>query len=225
MGREHVETVVSHDIVGRLMIQCAREQGLAAVLHELLGFEGSEFYISSWDDKLVGKTFGEVSLMFRDAIVIGIFRDMANVTAEEGGSTGHTRWNHAAPPSYHRLFPNFAAAEHQFRDTSSLRYTDIALRLELNPKDSEIFHENDMVIVIAEDNDTYAPGEPMRIDLDRVNRCSSIGLRSEQRPEKMLFVGWRRDMDDMVLQVDDYVCKGSELTLYSHVPMEDREVR
>ena len=31
VGLEHVETVVSHDIIGRLMIQCARESGLAAV--------------------------------------------------------------------------------------------------------------------------------------------------------------------------------------------------
>ena len=31
VGLDHIETVVSHDIIGRLMIQCARESGLASV--------------------------------------------------------------------------------------------------------------------------------------------------------------------------------------------------
>ena len=101
----------------------------------------------------------------------------------------------------------------------------IALRMELNPKDSEIFLEGDQVIVIAEDNDTYEPELSMHINKDRMNQCTSIGIRDEPRPEKMLFIGWRRDMDDMVLQVDDCVCNGSELTLFSSVALSDREAR
>ena len=40
VGCEHVQTVVSHDIIGRLMIQCARQHGLAAVWQNIMGFEG-----------------------------------------------------------------------------------------------------------------------------------------------------------------------------------------
>ena len=40
VGVEHVQTVVSHDIIGRLMIQCARQHGLAAVWQKIMGFEG-----------------------------------------------------------------------------------------------------------------------------------------------------------------------------------------
>lgn len=36
--------------------------------------------------------------------------------------------------------------------------------------------------------------------------------------------GWRRDMDDMILQVEDYVAPNSELTLYSQLPVCEREV-
>lgn len=32
VGGELVETVVAHDVIGRLMIQCARQPGLAQVL-------------------------------------------------------------------------------------------------------------------------------------------------------------------------------------------------
>ena len=41
VGPELVETVVSHDIIGRLMIQCARQPGLAAVWEHLMGFDGA----------------------------------------------------------------------------------------------------------------------------------------------------------------------------------------
>ena len=40
VGGDLVETVVSHDIIGRLMIQCARQPGLASVWEQLLGFDG-----------------------------------------------------------------------------------------------------------------------------------------------------------------------------------------
>jgi len=37
IGGELVETLASHDILGRCMIQCARTPGLAAVMEALLG--------------------------------------------------------------------------------------------------------------------------------------------------------------------------------------------
>lgn len=40
VGGNVVETVVSHDIIGRLMIQCARQPGLATVWEQLMGFDG-----------------------------------------------------------------------------------------------------------------------------------------------------------------------------------------
>lgn len=40
VGGAAVETVVSHDIIGRLMIQCARQPGLATVWEQLMGFDG-----------------------------------------------------------------------------------------------------------------------------------------------------------------------------------------
>ena len=63
VGKDAVETFVSHDIIGRLMIQCARERGLSFVLEALLGFEGDEFYIKQWPE-LEGLTFGEVLFRF-----------------------------------------------------------------------------------------------------------------------------------------------------------------
>ncbi|CAL5222099.1 g4408 [Coccomyxa viridis] len=71
VGVEHVQTVVSHDIIGRLMIQCARQHGLAAVWQKIMGFEGDEFYMREWPE-LVGRTYLEVLTMFEDAVPLGI---------------------------------------------------------------------------------------------------------------------------------------------------------
>ncbi len=40
VGGSNVETLVSHDIIGRMMIQCARQPGLANVWEQIMGFEG-----------------------------------------------------------------------------------------------------------------------------------------------------------------------------------------
>ena len=39
IGRGNVETVVSHDIIGRLMLMSVRQPGLAEVYGSVLGFE------------------------------------------------------------------------------------------------------------------------------------------------------------------------------------------
>jgi len=70
-GDRVVETVVSHDIIGRLMLQCAMQPGLAAVWESILGFEGNEFYFKEWPE-LVGCSFKEAMTRFPDAVPLGI---------------------------------------------------------------------------------------------------------------------------------------------------------
>lgn len=47
----------------------------------------------------------------------------------------------------------------------------------------------------------------------------------EKLPERILFCGWRRDMDDMIQVLESFLPLGSELWLFSEVPVEDREER
>lgn len=53
VGTEHVQTVVSHDIIGRLMIQCARQHGLASVWQQIMGFEGAPIPVSLYSSTAV----------------------------------------------------------------------------------------------------------------------------------------------------------------------------
>lgn len=61
------EVIVNHDMIGRLMLQCARTPDLAFVLDSMMGFEGSEFYFDTWPE-LYGKSFYEITCRFDDAI-------------------------------------------------------------------------------------------------------------------------------------------------------------
>ncbi|XP_020548401.1 ion channel CASTOR isoform X1 [Sesamum indicum] len=71
VGGELVETVVAHDVIGRLMIQCARQPGLAQIWEDILGFENCEFYIKRWS-QLDGMQFEDVLISFPEAIPCGV---------------------------------------------------------------------------------------------------------------------------------------------------------
>ncbi|XP_059433748.1 ion channel CASTOR-like isoform X2 [Corylus avellana] len=71
VGGDLVETVVAHDVIGRLMIQCARQPGLAQIWEDILGFENCEFYIKRWP-LLDGMQFEDVLISFPYAIPCGV---------------------------------------------------------------------------------------------------------------------------------------------------------
>ena len=86
VGGDMVEIVVSHDIIGRLMLMAARQPGIARVYDSILGFDEDEFYTEDWEE-ILGKTWEEVLLMFPMAIPIGY-------ATEEGHVELNPRKNH-----------------------------------------------------------------------------------------------------------------------------------
>ncbi|XP_011002873.1 PREDICTED: ion channel CASTOR-like isoform X1 [Populus euphratica] len=170
VGGDLVKTVVAHDVIGRLMIQCARQPGLAQIWEDILGFENCEFYIKRWP-QLIGMQFEDILISFPDAIPCGI-----KVASCDG-------------------------------------------KIILNPEDSYVLQEDDEILVIAEDDDSYAPAT-----LPTVWRGSLpkdfIGPKSA---EKILFCGWRRDMEDMIMVLDAFLAPGSELWMFNDVPENERE--
>ncbi|KAE9598086.1 Ion channel CASTOR [Lupinus albus] len=170
VGGDLVETVVAHDVIGRLMIQCARQPGLAQIWEDILGFENCEFYIKRWP-QLDGMQFEDVLISFPDAIPCGV------KVAAHGG------------------------------------------KIILNPDDSYVLQAGDEVLVIAEDDDTYAP-----VSLPKVWRGSlPKDFVCPKSPERILFCGWRRDMEDMIMVLDASLAEDSELWMFNDVPEKERE--
>ncbi|XP_055807829.1 ion channel DMI1-like isoform X2 [Solanum dulcamara] len=170
VGGELIETVVAHDVIGRLMIQCALQPGLAQIWEDILGFENAEFYIKQWP-QLDGAPFEDVLVSFPEAIPCGV------KVAAYGG------------------------------------------KIIINPDDRYVLKEGDEVLVIAEDDDTYAPGL-----LSEVNKGLFPRITDPPKyPERILFCGWRRDIDDMIMVLEALLAPGSELWMFNEVPEKDRE--
>ncbi|KAG0540329.1 hypothetical protein BDA96_03G399400 [Sorghum bicolor] len=172
VGGELIETVVAHDVIGRLMIQCALQPGLAQIWEDILGFENAEFYIKRWPE-LDGMRFGDVLISFPDAVPCGV-----KVASKSG-------------------------------------------KILMNPDDDYVLREGDEVLVIAEDDDTYAPAP-----LPEVNKGFLPNIPTPPKyPEKILFCGWRRDIHDMIMVLEAFLAPGSELWMFNEVPEKEREIK
>jgi hypothetical protein len=163
------EVIVAHDIIGRLMIQCARQPGLAHVLENLMGFDGDEFYIQNWPE-LEGLLFDEITCRFDDAVPIGVKK------AADG-------------------------------------------TIVINPMHDFRIQRGDEILVLAEDNDSYSVNDgTFKSTAKPTSRSQDAAVNREM----MLFCGWRRDMYDMIMELDQYVAPGSSLWLLNSVKVNER---
>lgn len=181
VGQAAVETFITHNFVGKMLIHCARERGLAQVFEQLLGFEGCEFYVKEWPD-LVGLTFGEVLYRFEDAVVIGVIRSSDSVDG-----------------------------------------TPLPL---LNPPNDLVILSGDRIVVIAEDDDTYqSSAVPLYTDADEEELflSSSVYQPRKKAIEKILVVGWKEPMIGIFHEFNASACAGSEMTIFSPLPIEYRQ--
>lgn len=73
LGAGGVEVVAMAETLSRMMVQTARQNGLAGVYRDLLSYEGSEFYFTPVGP-LAGKEFREAQWATKDAVVCGVRR-------------------------------------------------------------------------------------------------------------------------------------------------------
>jgi Trk K+ transport system NAD-binding subunit len=81
LGAGGVEVVAMAETLSRMMVQTARQNGLAAVYRDLLTYEGSEFYFTPVQN-LSGREFREAQWMTQDAVVCGVRRALPGGKAE-----------------------------------------------------------------------------------------------------------------------------------------------
>lgn len=70
--KDHVQPVLSSDLIARVVAQTSRQSGLSVVYTELMNFEGDEIYFTDLPAGLVGKTFGDALFSYEDSSIMGL---------------------------------------------------------------------------------------------------------------------------------------------------------
>jgi len=161
--------LVGAGLVGRLMVQCGCEPGLARVFDHLLAFEFNEFYFSEWPE-LKGQKFATACFAFEGAVCIGICTATPQPLSADSDKTS-------------RIF--------------------------LNPPGDTCIEAGDKLIFVAEDDDTYTYEKRFVTNFGAPPDVQA----PPKQPTRTLCIGWRRDMHEMVFEVDKWVMPGSNLTI------------
>merc|ERR1711881_661399 len=92
------------------------------------------------------------------------------------------------------------------------------LTLIVNPPGDQVIEDGDQIIVIAEDNDTYEPGMMNMVDPGPTPEVEE----PEKQPQDILLIGFRRDLDDMINEINEWVAPGSKVHLFNDTPVDER---
>ncbi|GMY32832.1 Ion channel CASTOR [Fagus crenata] len=203
VGGDFVETVVAHDVIGRLMIQCARQPGLAQIWEDILGFENCEFYIKRWP-QLDGMQFEDVLISFPDAIPCGV------KVASCGGKI--------------ILNPEDSYVLQEGDEVLVIAEDDDTYSPAALPRVKEASFKNTA-------RPARKPQKILlcgwRRDIDDMIVVWRGSLPKDfvvpKSTEKILYRGWRRDMEDMIMVLDAFLAHGSELWMFNDVPEKERE--
>lgn len=71
VGQGTVETLLTDDLIARIVVQTCRQSGLSTVYMDLLNFSGAEIYFKE-EPTLQGKPYGQALLSYSDSTVIGV---------------------------------------------------------------------------------------------------------------------------------------------------------
>jgi len=92
--------------------------------------------------------------------------------------------------------------------------------VQLNPPPGYCVSEEDALVVLAEDDDSYTWHEAIDVGPRGQFRDQRVGAAV---PECILFAGWRRDLVYVILMLDHLVPPGSELHILCDVPLRQRQ--
>jgi voltage-gated potassium channel Kch len=90
----------------------------------------------------------------------------------------------------------------------------------MSPAVDTRIQSGDQVFVIAEDDDKIKLSGLSRVPFDE-SLIQSSGIVSKPKPEKALILGWNRSGSTIIRELDNYVAKGSQVTIVSDI--EDLE--
>jgi hypothetical protein len=243
------EIIVTNDIVGQIMVSCSREPGLAFLLEQAVSFQGSEFYFNAWP-QLYGEAFGSLTCRFDEAVVLGMKTadgylllnpprdtvyaegDLLIVMAEDDDSYKPNKNGYQSPKRTQRVRREQAEAYEAYMQT---RFPTLERRMieatqtlkrsyktALETSTTTLSRASSKVSsLVTGARDASVQAETAAEQSGELRDLKEIFNRGREA-DKTLFIGWRRDMADMIQALDGTVEPGSELWLFNTVPVEER---
>ncbi|EQC33769.1 hypothetical protein SDRG_08871 [Saprolegnia diclina VS20] len=172
VGGPKFHSVISQDLVGRLLVMCGRSPGLAKVYETLLGYRGTSLFCEPAPAAACGVAFGHLQKHLCDGIVIGLQE-----------ASGAVLLN---PPLLRPVSPG--------ESLIVLAHTRRGFKVEVSP------------VVVPE----LRPHT-------RDRRTSTVVVK-----QTILICGWRRDLRDMLVKLDELCPFGSEVHLFNEVDTRTR---
>ncbi len=103
-----------------------------------------------------------------------------------------------------------------YEDSSVMGIRTADGRILLNPPMDTVIERDDQIFALSEDDDTIKLASNGRAPVNE-SAVRSSAAPSTSKPEKCLILGWNRSGTTIVRELDNYVAKGSQVTIVADV--------
>ncbi|MFN8386971.1 MAG: NAD-binding protein [Anaerolineales bacterium] len=176
--------------------------------------------------KLVGEKDNVQAVLTGDLIA----RVVAQTSRQSGLSVVYTElMNFGGDEIYFKHEP---ALEGKTFGESLLAYEDSCVmgirkadgRIMLSPRMDSRFEKDDQLFALSADDDTIRLADLSLIRADEA-LIHSGGMQIKPKPEKCLILGWNRSGVTIVRELDNYVPKGSQVTIVADIYNIEKQIR
>ena len=145
-----------------------------------------------------------------------------HITTAPGSEFYFDTW----PELYGKTFKEITV---RFDDAIPVGFRSADGTVRINPENDDVYQKEEEILVLAEDDDSYQPNDGMYPltagECPGGKEECPINNDATRSPERVLFCGWRRDMSDLISQLDEFVPPESELWLLNQIPADMRKER
>ena len=159
-----------------------------------------------------------------------IARVVAQTSRQSGLSIVYTElMNFGGDEIYFKQEPTlsgktYSDALHAFETSTVMGIRKADGSIAMNPAMNTRLDSANQIFALAEDDDKIQPSGLARSPVDE-SLIQKTGKAPRPKPEKALILGWNRSGATIIRELDNYVAKGSQVTVVSDIYNLDRQIR